>query len=200
MVSAEPRMAASGGPLLSYTRSMIEGSSGWPMLGDYAIWSGNLKGDASPYLLHELVGQRVLPVPIARSRAVLHPATRGTWFEVRHLFGYWMKADVDTVWLDAPGTNGHYYTLCIGGSEARPGEVSYGWVCPQCGNLFASMTVDVSTKGFQAFLDEAEAGVSRFNADDGLRTCPHCQHAHPLTYGFDPAKDTEQTQQARQAV
>lgn len=200
MVSTQPRTAPGGGPLLSYTRSMVEGSAGWPLLGDYAIWSGSLDQNASPYLLHELVGQRVLPVPISSSRAILHPVARSTWFEVRHLFGYWMKADVDTVWLDAPGPNGHYYSLCIGGSEARPGEVSYGWVCPHCGTMFGAVTVDVAAEGFQTFLNQAEAGVSRFNADEGSRTCPQCQHVHPLTYGFDPAKDTDETRRARQAV
>ena len=200
MVSPQPHIASGGGPLLSYTRSMIDGSAGWPLLGDYAIWSGNLNQNASPYLLHELIGQRVLPVPISSNRAILHPVTGSTWFEIRHLFGYWMKADVDAVWLDAPGAQGHYYTLCIGGSEGRPGEVSDGWVCPSCGTLFGATTIDVAGTGFQTFLDEAEAGVSRFNADDGLRTCPQCQHVHPLTYGFDPAKDTDATRSARQAV
>lgn len=200
MVSTQPQAAPGGGPLLSYTRSMIEGSPGWPLLGDYAIWSGHQKQDASPYLLHELVGSRVLPVPISSARAILHPVKRSTWFEVRHLFGYWMRVDVDAVWLDAPGTDGRYYTLCIGGSEARPGEVSYGWVCPQCGTLFGAITIDVAAKGFQTFLDEAEAGVSRFNSDEGLRACPQCQHMHPLTYGFDPQRDTSVIRSARQAV
>lgn len=195
-----PQTAQGGGPLLSYTRSMVEGSAGWPLQGDYAIWSGNLDQNASPYLLHELVGERVLPVPISNSRAILHPVTRSTWFEIRHLFGYWIRADVDTVWLDAPGDNGRYYSLCIGGSEARPGEVSYGWVCPQCGTLFATMTVDVAAEGFQTFLNDAEEGVSRFNADEGRRTCPQCKHVHPLTYGFDKARDTDATRQARISV
>jgi hypothetical protein len=181
---------------------MVEGSAGWPLQGDYAIWSGNLDPSASPYLLHELVGQRVLPVPISSGRAILHPVIRSTWFEIRYLFGYWMRADVDTVWLDAPGDNGRYYTLCIGGSEARPGEVSYSWVCPRCGTVFGAATIDVATEGFQTFLNAAEEGVSRFNADEGLRTCPQsqCKHVHPLTYGFDKAKDTDATRQARQAV
>jgi len=195
-----PQLAQGGGPLLSYTRSMVEGSAGWPLQGDYAIWSGNLDKTASPYLLHELVGQRVLPVPISSGRAILHPVTRGTWFEIRHLFGYWMRADVDTVWLDAPGENGRYYTLCIGGSEARPGEVSYGWVCPNCGVLFGEATVDVAAEGFQTFLNAAEDRVSRFNADDVMRSCPQCRHVHPLTYGFDQTKDTDATRQARLAV
>lgn len=84
--------------------------------------------------------------------------------------------------------------------KPRPGEVSYGWVCPHCGTLFGAVTIDVTVKGFQAFLDAAEAGISRFNTDAGSRTCPQCQHVHPLTYGFDPQNDTDVTRRARQAV
>lgn len=189
------------GPVLSYTRSMLEDSGEWRMMGDYAIWSGARKADQSPHLLHELVGNRVLPVPIARERAIVHPIKGGTWFEVRHLFGFWLCCDVDTVWIDAPGEDGaHYYSLCVGGADARPGKVSYGWVCPACGSLFNESQFDTSTTPFESVVEQSLDAVRAFNSDTTSRTCSACGHTHPVTYGFFRSRDSSEETLARESV
>ena len=190
----------SGELLLSYTRSMPDGTSGWRMMGDYAIWSGNRANGQSPHLLHELIGKRVLPVPIASARAILHPVKGGTWFEMRHLFGYWMMCDVDTVWLDAPGASAHYYTLCVGGADARPGKIAFGWVCPQCGALYNTHEFDAKQTRFEACIEAAEKEAERFNASEAARACPECKHVHPLTYGLFADRDSAGAKLAREAV
>ena len=201
MVTAHPDTEYRAGELLlSYTRSMVDGTDGWRMVGDYAIWSGNRPNEASPHLLLELIGARVLPVPVASARAILHPVKAGTWFEIRHLFGFWMMSDVDTVWLDAPGASARYYALCIGGAGGRPGKLSFGWVCPSCGVLFNTRAFVVAQTRFEACLDEAQAGVERFNSDDELRKCPECKKMHPLTYGLFAAMDSPPSRAAREAV
>ena len=171
-------------PLLSYTRSMVEPTRDWKLIGDYAIWTGNRPSATEPYLLFEQRGRRVLPIPASSARAIVHPIVRQTWFHIDRLFGFWMKADVDTVWVDAPGENGHFYTLVVGGADNRPGTVSSGWLCPSCGTAFNAQEHDVSRHRFQKFLDDTQARVAQFNADQSTRRCPGCGAVHPLTYGF----------------
>lgn len=195
MVSEQDR-PHSGGPLLSYTRSMLDHANEWRMLGDYAIWSGSSPNNR-PLRLHQLIGNRVLPVPISSARAILHPITRNSWFEVQGLFGFWMMADVDTVWLDAPGPGARYYSLYIGGAEGRPGEVAYGWVCPACGHLYGKRAVSTRETPFERLLDLAQEGVENFNAQAALRRCPECGHEHPPTYGFYADRDSEVSRTAR---
>ncbi len=188
----------SGELLLSYTRSMVDGTDGWRMVGDYAIWSGNRANENSPYLLHELVGDKVLRVPIATARAILHPVKGGTWFEVRHLFGFWMMSDVDTVWLDAPGVDAHYYTLCVGGADSRPGQISFGWVCPNCGSLFNTTKLQADKGRFESCLEASQQIVEDFNASEVKRTCPGCGNIHPASYGFYPQRDSDLSGARRQ--
>jgi rubredoxin len=171
-------------PLLSYTRSMVEPTRDWKFIGDYAIWTGNRSSASEPYLLLELRGRKVLPIPASSTRAIAHPIVGQTWFHVDRLFGFWMRADVDSVWVDAPGENGHFYTVLVGGADNRPGRVSSGWLCPSCGIIFNDQEYDVSRRRFQKFLDETQVGVAHFNADQSNRTCPSCGAVHPLTYGF----------------
>ena len=185
------------GLLLSYTRSMVDGTDEWRMMGDYAIWSGSRSNLSTPYVLHELVGNRVLRVPASSGRAILHPIKGGVWFEVRHLFGFWMMSDVDTIWLDAPGTDAHYYTLCVGGADSRPGSISFGWVCPDCGELFNTSTHAAAGGRFESCLQTSQSLVESFNQTESTRTCPACRAVHPLTYGFYPAKDTDASRQMR---
>jgi transposase-like protein len=123
---------------------------------------------------------------VSSTRAILHPIKGGTWFHVERLFGFWVKADVDSVWIDAPGENAktHYYTLVVGGADGRPGTLSSGWLCPSCGEVFNQVSVNVAGRRFQTFLDKAAEQVAGFNADSGKRVCPSCKSEHPLTYGF----------------
>lgn len=185
-----------GQPRLSYTKSMLESDNDWRMLGDYAIWSGSRRSER-PLQLYQLIGNRVLPVPISTARAILHPIARNCWFEVRRLFGFWMMADVDTVWLDAPGAGTHHYSLCIGGAEGRPGEVAYGWVCPACGHLYGKHSVAMRDSPFEQFLNRAQEAVDCFNADVTLRLCVECNHEHPPSYGFFEDRDSEVSRIAR---
>jgi len=171
-------------PLMSYTRSMIDPSSDWKLIGDYAIWSGNRRVPEEPYVLHELFDSRVLPVPVSTARAILHAIKGGTWFHVQHLFGFWMRADVDTVWVDAPGNDGHYYTLILGGSKGLPGTLSSAWVCPSCGTLLHQHSVEITKRRFEAFLNSTAAQVALFNGDNDRRVCPACNARHPASYGF----------------
>jgi hypothetical protein len=184
------------GPLLSYTRSMTERSSDWRMLGDYAIWTGS-RPNCAMLRLHELIGNRVLPVPRGSTRAVLHAIARNRWFEVQGLFGYWLKADVDTVWLDAPAQDAHHYSLCIGGAEGRPNGLSAGWVCPQCGSLFGEETYVVTDGTFDQALQSFDANVIPFNSDADRRICPGCGYLHPESYGFFSANHDAIMQTAR---
>ncbi len=174
------------GPLLSYTRSMLEPSSEWRMLGDYAIWTG-MRARAEPLQLLELIGQRVLPIPASGTRAVLHPIEHNRYFTVEGLFGFWLRADVDVIWLDAPSAETRHYSLCVGGSEGRPGTLAYAWVCPSCGTLVDPHESDVAAVGFSAALASAQAEVERFNADEALRTCRGCGAVHPRSYAFRAA-------------
>ena len=185
------------GLLLSYTRSMVDGTFDWRMMGDYAIWSGHRSNQESPHVLHELIGKKVLRVPASTSRAILHPVKGGVWFEIRHLFGFWMMSDVDTLWLDAPGADAHYYTLCVGGAESRPGEVSFGWVCPNCGELFNVRSYKAAGGLFESCLDDSQSLVEEFNASQAARTCPSCRTLHPESYGFFPDRDSGPAQQMR---
>jgi hypothetical protein len=171
-------------PMLHYTRSMVDPASEWRLLGDYAIWSGNRKHPATPYVLHELIEKKVLPVPISSARAIIHAIKGGIWFHVQDLFGFWMRADVDTVWIDAPGEDVHYYSLILGGSGGRPGNLSLGWVCPSCGTLYNQHDVDVSRGRFKVFFDETAEQVALFNNSNAKRGCPSCHAAHPVSYGF----------------
>jgi hypothetical protein len=171
-------------PMLHYTRSMVDPASEWRLLGDYAIWSGNRKHPATPYVLHELIEKKVLPVPISTARAIIHAIKGGIWFHVQDLFGVWMRADVDTVWIDAPGEDVHYYSLILGGSGGRPGNLSLGWVCPSCGTLYNQHDVDVSRGRFKVFFDETAEQVALFNNSNAKRGCPSCHAEHPVSYGF----------------
>jgi transposase-like protein len=173
-------------PLLSYTRSMVEPAGDWKLVGDYAIWSGNRAAAEEPYVLLQEKDHKVLPVPISSARAILHPIKGGTWFHVERLFGFWMKADVDSVWIDAPGENAatHYHTLLVGGAEGRPGTLASGWLCPNCGEVFNQTSVDVTRRRFQTFLDRTAEQVAAFNANSSKRVCPSCKSEHPPTYGF----------------
>jgi transposase-like protein len=175
-------------PLLSYTRSMVEPTGEWKLVGDYAIWSGNRASPDEPYVVLEERNRKVLPIPISSARAILHPIKGGTWFHVERLFGFWMKTDVDSVWIDAPSENAttHYYTLIVGGADGRPGTVSSGWLCPSCGEVFNQASTDVTRRRFQVFLDKAAEQVAAFNADSAKRVCPSCKSEHPPTYGFTP--------------
>ena len=189
------------GPILSYTRSMLEDSGEWRMMGDYAIWSGIRDASQSPHLLHELVGNRVLPVPVAKERAIVHPIKAETWFEVRHLFGFWLKCDVDTIWIDAPGQNGaHHYSLCVGGADGRPGKVAYGWVCPNCGSLLNDAHFETSETPFEAVVKQTGDAVRAFNADPARRVCRDCGQSHPATYGFFPQLDGAEERKAREGL
>jgi hypothetical protein len=173
-------------PLLSYTRSMVEPTGEWKQVGDYAIWSGNRIGSLPPFRLHEERDHKVLPIPASTARAIMHPIKGSTWFHVEQLFGFWMKANVDTVWIDAPGTDdAHYYTLVLGGADGRPGIVSGGWLCPACGTVFNTIDVDVTRRRFQLFLDTMDRKLVAFNADATARTCPSCGSKHPESYGFN---------------
>lgn len=185
------------GVLLSYTRSMVDGTNEWRMMGDYAIWSGHRSNQTSPHVLYELIGKKVLRVPASSSRAILHPIKAGVWFEVRHLFGFWMMSDVDTIWLDAPGADAHYYTLCVGGAESRPGQISFGWVCPDCGELFNTKSFAADGGRFESCLEASETLVTEFNASQTLRTCPACASVHPESYGFYPDRDSASARQMR---
>lgn len=171
-------------PLLHYTRSMLETASEWKLVGDYAIWSGNRKLPDTPYVLHELVGNRVLRVPVSEPRAIIHAVKGGTWFHIQGLFGFWMRANVDTVWIDAPGEGVHYYTLILGGAESRPSDLSSGWVCPSCGTVYGRNDVDVARGRFDAFFREVAKQVELFNAHKERRVCPSCSSEHPPSYGF----------------
>ncbi len=185
------------GLLLSYTRSMVDGANDWRMMGDYAIWSGHRTNKESPHVLHELIGKKVLRVPGASGRAILHPVKGGVWFEIRHLFGFWMMSDVDTIWLDAPGADAHYYTLCVGGAESRPGKISFAWVCPNCGELFNTRSFAADGGRFESCLEASEALVNEFNSSQSLRTCPACGNIHPESYGFYPDRDSAAARQMR---
>ena len=171
-------------PILSYTRSMVEPTGDWKFVGDYAIWTGKRIAPVEPYALLEQRGKGVLPVPKSSVRAIAHPIPGQTWFHVEGLFGFWMKADVDAVWIDAPGQNGHYYTMVVGGAETRPGSISAGWLCTSCGVIFNDKAYDVSRRRFQKFLDDMEARVVQFNEKPADRTCPGCGTVHTATYGF----------------
>ena len=184
LLSDEKSAAGVPQPLLSYTRSMVEPTGEWKLVGDYAIWSGNRISAAEPYVLLEERERKVLPIPVSSARAILHPIKGGTWFHIERLFRFWMKADVDTVWIDAPGENAHYYTLIVGGAEGRPGTVSSGWLCTSCGDVFNQSRTDVSRRRFQSFLDKAAAEVVAFNMDAAKRVCPTCKSEHLPTYGF----------------
>ena len=175
---------------------MLAAAHEWRMLGDYAIWSGSSPIDR-PLRLHQLIGNRVLPVPISSTRAILHPITRNCWFEVQGLFGFWIMADVDTVWLDAPGADARHYSLCIGGAEGRPGKMAYGWVCPLCGHLYGENTVSMREAPFDRFLDLAQENVESFNAQTEIRRCTGCGHEHPASYGFFVDRDSEVSRMAR---
>lgn len=193
--------AGEDGPILSYTRTMLADTGEWRMLGDYAIWSGSRTKDQSPHLLHELTGNRVLPVPISEQRAIVYKIAGDTWFEVRHLFGFWMKCDVDTVWIDAPGPNdAHYYSLCVGGADNRPGKVSIGWVCPDCGALLSTQSFETASKPFGDIIVGASEIVQNFNNNVEKRICLACSHEHPITYGFFPRDDNEAERTARQST
>jgi hypothetical protein len=171
-------------PLMHYTQSMVEPTGDWKIVGDYAVWSGNRLDGTKPYVLHELVDSGVLPVPTSTARAILHPIKGGVWFHIQDLFGFWMRTDVDTVWIDAPGNDGHYYTLIIGGAEGRPGRVAFGWVCPKCATPYNRHDVDVSGRRFQSFFDSVTRELAHFNSNDNARECPSCRTRHPQSYGF----------------
>lgn len=185
------------GVLLSYTRSMVDGTNDWRMMGDYAIWSGRRSIQETPHVLHELIGRKVLRVPASSGRAILHPIKAGVWFEIRHLFGFWMMSDVDTIWLDAPGEDNHFYTLCVGGAESRPGTISFGWVCPNCGELFNTNSLEAGGGRFVSCLETSEKLVTEFNASSANRTCPSCGNVHPESYGFYPERDLPIARQMR---
>jgi hypothetical protein len=116
----------------------------------------------------------------------MHPIKGGTWFNIEGLFGFWIKADADTVWIDAPGKGeDHYYTIVLGGADGRPGVVSGGWLCPSCGTVFNTIAVDVTRRRFQTFLDLMDRKLAAFNADASARICPDCHAEHPQSYGFN---------------
>jgi len=163
---------------------MVEPSPEWRFVGDYAIWTGNRLSMTELYRLYEQRGRKVLPVPPSSARAIMHPISGQTWFHIERLFGFWMKADVDTVWIDAPGKDGHYYTLVVGGAETRPGSISTGWLCPSCGIVFNTRDYDVTKRRFQSFLDDMKLRVAEFNSQESKRVCPDCKAMHRTSYGF----------------
>jgi hypothetical protein len=198
-VVAPTDAAAIPAPELSFVRSMADTGGAWQLHGEYSIWSGARLKDEAPYCLHEWHDRRVLPIPLSKTRPVLHCIAAGTPFEVAHLFGFWIVADVDTVWVDAASGEGQRCGLILGGAKGKPGDAACFWVCPRCGGLMARQSFAVPHQRFERFLDFAETQVRAFNADAALRACAECGAAHPPSYGFRAALDGEVERAARAA-
>ncbi|HXQ49943.1 MAG TPA: hypothetical protein VN802_02515 [Stellaceae bacterium] len=186
-------------PELSFVRSMADTGGKWVLHGEYSIWSGPQKPGKAAYFLHHWQDDGVLPIPRAASRPVMHRIPAGTPFEVAHLFGFWIVVDVDTVWIDAPGADGHNYALIVGGAQGKPGEATCLWICPKCAGRMAGASFAVPRQHFERFLEFAEGRVRLFNAQTLMRTCPRCGAVHPPSYGFDASLDGDQEREARQA-
>jgi hypothetical protein len=192
-------MVAVPAPELSFVRSMADTGGQWLLHGEYSIWSGTQEPGAAPYRLHQWHEGGVLPIPPAASRPIMHRIPAGTPFQVAHLFGFWIVVDVDTVWIDAPGADGHHHALIVGGTLGKPGEALCLWVCPKCAAQFSSTPFSVPRQRFERYLEFADGRVRAFNADARLRTCPQCGAVHPPSYGFDAALDGAEEKRARQA-
>ncbi|MFF9808212.1 hypothetical protein ACF1G5_24365 [Streptomyces coeruleorubidus] len=190
-MSVKELRASSPALLMHYTRSMAADDSRWSHIGDYAIWTGNQQAEESPFVLMELRQEKVLTIPQATSRPVMHRIPAGTPYRVSGLFGFWHASDADTVWVQAEYEGKRFYSMMLGGSQERPSFSRCEWYCPRCARPLRQRTFDTASASFKAFLSTALEWVREFNADATARTCSNCGFSHPLGYGFDPQDDTE---------
>jgi hypothetical protein len=191
--------AASGGPELSFVRSMKEPFGRWERKGDYAIWTGSRQADEPRVLLLELHDKGVVPIVKSDSTPLMHRIPGGVPHHIAHLFGFWHVADVDSVWLQAKQGDVEYYSLMLGGAAGRPAKDSCLWICPKCATLLVRHDFDTARNGFEAFLRFSLDKVRAFNRDAAERTCRSCGAVHPPAHGFYPDEDNDEERVARLA-
>jgi hypothetical protein len=189
-------------PLMHYVQRMGDADSRWEEIGDYAIWTGNRKPDQLPLQLLELHDRSVIPIPWEQSAPILHRIPAGTPYHVRHLFGFWITVDTDTVWLQArygepPFGPAVYYSLMLGGARTRPLQASCSWYCPSCGTPLHGVGYAMHPHGLAGFLRAAQEVVCEFNGSRDRRTCRECGDVHPPGYGFYPQDDLAEEGAAR---
>jgi len=190
-LSAEPVLST--GFLLGHTDGR------WGQCGQYIIWGGKRDDDEPPYLMHEWIGQGVVPIPARRQPTLFHRVPAGRPYHVARLFGFWIVNDCDALWFESTRGDATYYALMIGGVSGKPEIASCLWVCPKCAARFNEGSVEVLGQ-YDKFLRVALERVRAFNGSQALRTCPRCAAVHAPVYGFYEADDTAEERAARQAA
>ena len=136
-------------------------------------------------MLERIGRNKIISVERADGGQVMHRIAAETEFAIENLMGYWLKLDVDSIWLDVPSSAGQYCLLIVGGSTDKPDFVNVGWVCPKCGSSVASQRFEKPLRDFEFFLKATDNLVDKFNAEAALRTCHDCGSSHPPSYGLE---------------
>ena len=187
-----------GTPILHYDIPLkpVDGPFGrWVGTVDYVVWSGCYGLDDPPLTVWELHDRGALRIPDKDD--LMHVIRGGTPHHIEHLFGYWRVCDADVIYFRTRQDDAVYYMLVAGGRPGHYAKDSLLWVCPKCATQYNRHDFDTGMAHWKRFWD-AELGLTRsFNDDEGLRTCPQCNHVHPPAYGFYPAEDNEVESEAR---
>lgn len=166
-------------PDMSHARIFAEHRSKWEVRGQYAIWTGSRAPGEARYRLLERLGRKVAPIEWPNGGAVMHRIAADREFMVENLAGYWLRLDVDSIWIEAPSSGGQYCMLIIGGSTGKPDAANVGWVCPKCGSSLAFKAFGRPLRDFPTFLTSADKWVDEFNSKPEARTCQECGTVHP---------------------
>ncbi len=151
-------------------------------VGTYWIWAQTYSPHAAPLRLLEWTAQGI--ADITTDRYSVHVVKAGVAHHIEGLFGYWLIADADHIWIQAPRSNSRHYVLIAGGKTGVNRVHTITWYCPSCGYQLGEAHRLSHDGTPAAFLEAQAAVVETFNASVTARTCRQCSTVHPLAYAF----------------
>jgi nitrite reductase/ring-hydroxylating ferredoxin subunit len=151
-------------------------------VGTYWIWAQTYSPHDTPLRLLEWTAQGI--ADITTDRYSVHVVKAGVAHRIEGLFGYWLVADADHIWIQAPRSDGRRYVLIAGGKTGVNRTHTITWYCPSCGHQLGEAHRLSHDGTPAAFLEAQAAVVEAFNASVAARTCRRCATVHPPAYAF----------------
>jgi hypothetical protein len=182
-------------PILGYDFP-LDAPNGWNQANRYLLYTGHFALDAAPIALQERLDTGTATLPLRDRALSLVPA--GTPHRLTHLSGFWRTSEADLLVLRAVLPEAVYLSLYVSSGPLHRTDRLF-WYCEGCGAELAPWEHDVRRYGAMSFWEKLLAPVRAFNASEEQRTCRKCAFVHPMAYGFDAEKDTEEERVARTA-
>lgn len=159
------------------------------------IWTARHAAGETPYDVALFLPEGVVRLP-DRER-MFHVIPTGRAHRIEHGFGFWRVCGSDALFIKSVYEDGVAYMMVISTSPSAYTSDILRWSCVQCGATIREIEVPTRRVHLRGLLERALNEVRSFNATD--RACPSCATVQPLSYGFDPAADTEEERAARSA-